>query len=192
MNSTPRNLLYWAVAALVIFLFWSVSARIQKEERLLSFSDFMSQLERGHVRRVTFTGNSIGGEFANGRAFRTYVPLQAEGVVDLLLEKGVEVNARDAGTSSWSQSLVNWFPILIMIAFLMLFGRLSRGTPDVAIMNRVWEALAASDRDLSLDEIASGLRLRPNVKLKAALFQMLREQTIFFTSEKKYRVKTVP
>jgi hypothetical protein len=112
--------------------------------------------------------------------------------VDLLLEKGVEVNARDAGTSSWSQSLVNWFPILIMIAFLMFFGRLSRGTPDVAIMNRVWEALAASDRDLSLDEIASALRLRPNLKLKAALFQMLREQTIFFTSEKKYRVKTVP
>lgn len=45
MNSTLKNLVFWRVAALTIFLFRSVSSRIQKNERQLSFSDFMAQIE---------------------------------------------------------------------------------------------------------------------------------------------------
>jgi hypothetical protein len=51
MSGTTRNLRFWMVATLVIFLFWSVSSRIQKNERQLAFSDFMAQLERGHIAR---------------------------------------------------------------------------------------------------------------------------------------------
>ena len=137
MNSTMKNLMFWMVAALVIFLFWSVSSRIQKNERQLSFSDFMAQLERGHVAKVTITGSQGGsqitGEFKNGQSIRTFAPPQVENLVNVMLEKGVEVNARDANSSSWLGHIISWTPIVIMIAFLIFFMRQMQGSGNRAL-----------------------------------------------------------
>jgi cell division protease FtsH len=132
-----KNLMFWMVAALVIFLFWSVSSRIQKNERQLSFSDFIAQLERGHVAKVTITGSNagaqIGGEFKNGQSFRTFAPPQVENLVNNMLDKGVEVNARDANSSSWLGHIISWTPIVIMIAFLIFFMRQMQGSGNRAL-----------------------------------------------------------
>ena len=137
MNSTMKNLMFWMVAALVIFLFWSVSSRIQKNERQLSFSDFMAQLDRGSVAKVTITGTGSGsqivGEFKTGQLIRTFAPPQIENLVNLMLEKGVEVNARDANSSSWLGHLISWTPIVIMIAFLIFFMRQMQGSGNRAL-----------------------------------------------------------
>jgi cell division protease FtsH len=132
-----KNLMFWMVAALVIFLFWSVSSRIQKNERQLSFSDFMAQLERGHVAKVTITGSNAGsqiaGEFKNGQSFRTFTPPQFENLVNTMLDKGVEVTARDANSSSWLGHIISWTPIVIMIAFLIFFMRQMQGSGNRAL-----------------------------------------------------------
>jgi cell division protease FtsH len=132
-----KNLMFWMVAALVIFLFWSVSSRIQKNERQLSFSDFMAQLERGHVAKVTITGTGAGsqiaGEFKTGQSFRTFAPPQVENLVNTMLDKGVEVNARDANSSSWLGHIISWTPIVIMIAFLIFFMRQMQGSGNRAL-----------------------------------------------------------
>jgi cell division protease FtsH len=132
-----KNLMFWMVAALVIFLFWSVSSRIQKNERQLSFSDFMAQLERGHVAKVTITGSNagaqIGGEFKTGQSFRTFAPPQVENLVNNMLDKGVEVTARDANSSSWLGHIISWTPIVIMIAFLIFFMRQMQGSGNRAL-----------------------------------------------------------
>jgi cell division protease FtsH len=132
-----KNLMFWMVAALVIFLFWSVSSRIQKNERQLSFSDFMAQLERGHVAKVIITGTGAGsqisGEFKNGQSFRTFAPPQIENLVNGMLDKGVEVNARDANSSSWLGHIISWTPIVIMIAFLIFFMRQMQGSGNRAL-----------------------------------------------------------
>ena len=137
MNSTMKNLMFWMVAALVIFLFYSVSSRIQKNERPLSFSDFIAQLDRGHVAKVTITGTGAGsqivGEFKNGQAIRTFAPPQMENLVNLMLDKGVEVHARDANSSSWLGHIISWTPIVIMIAFLIFFMRQMQGSGNRAL-----------------------------------------------------------
>ena len=137
MNSTMKNLMFWMVAALVIFLFWSVSSRIQKNERQLSFSDFMAQLDRGHVAKVVITGTGAGsqivGEFKNGQSIRTFAPPQMENLVNVMLEKGVEVTARDANSSSWLGHIISWTPIVIMIAFLIFFMRQMQGSGNRAL-----------------------------------------------------------
>jgi ATP-dependent Zn protease len=148
----------------------------------------MAQVERGDVVGVTFTGRSISGVFKNGQEFRTFAPSQAEGLVDALLEKGVEVNARDAN-SSWLGHIISWTPIVIMIAFLIFFMRRIRG--GTATMTRIWDVLSGSERDLTEAEIASQLSRASRVQLRSSLYQMVREGTVVFTSEKKYRVKTV-
>ncbi len=132
-----KNLMFWMVAALVIFLFWSVSSRIQKNERQLTFSDFMGQLDRGHVAKVTITGTGAGsqiaGEFKNGQSFRTFAPPQIENLVNTMLDKGVEVSARDANSSSWLGHIISWTPIVIMIAFLIFFMRQMQGSGNRAL-----------------------------------------------------------
>ncbi|HXV60840.1 MAG TPA: ATP-dependent zinc metalloprotease FtsH [Vicinamibacteria bacterium] len=132
-----KNLMFWMVAALVIFLFWSVSSRIQKNERELSFSDFMAQLERGHVAKVTITGTGAGsqivGEFKNGQSIRTFAPPQVDNLVNTMLDKGVEVRARDANSSSWIGHIISWTPIVIMIAFLIFFMRQMQGSGNRAL-----------------------------------------------------------
>ncbi len=137
MNSTMKNLMFWMVAALVIFLFYSVSSRIQKNERPLSFSDFMAQLDQGHVAKVTITGTGAGsqivGEFKNGQAIRTFAPPQMENLVNVMLDKGVEVHARDANSSSWLGHIISWTPIVIMIAFLIFFMRQMQGSGNRAL-----------------------------------------------------------
>ncbi|MGH9334874.1 MAG: ATP-dependent metallopeptidase FtsH/Yme1/Tma family protein, partial [Vicinamibacteria bacterium] len=134
MSQIAKNLVFWLIPALVIVLFWSVSSRIQKNERHLSFSAFMAQLERGHIAKVTITGTEAGseieGEFQNGQAFRTFAPPATENLVDTLLAKGVEVNARDANRSSWLGHIISWTPIVIMIAFLIFFMRQMQSSGD--------------------------------------------------------------
>ena len=137
MNSTMKNLMFWMVAALLIMLFWSVSSRIQQKEKQLTFSDFMEQVDRGSVAEVTITGSSAGsqivGTLKNGDPIRTFAPPQYETLVDKLLSQGVEVSARDANGSSVWAHLINWTPIIIMIAFLVFFMRQMQGSGNRAL-----------------------------------------------------------
>ena len=137
LNSTMKNLMFWMVAALLIMLFWSVSSRIQQKEEQYTFSDFMEYVDRGNVAEVTITGSSAGsqivGTLNNGNAFRTFAPPQYESLVDKLLAQGVEVSARDANGSSVWAHLINWTPIIIMIAFLVFFMRQMQGSGNRAL-----------------------------------------------------------
>ncbi len=137
MNSTMKNLMFWMVAALLIMLFWSVSSRIQQKEKQLTFSDFMEYVERGSVAEVTITGSSAGsqiiGTLNNGDPIRTFAPPQYESLVDKLLSQSVEVSARDANGSSVWAHLINWTPIIIMIAFLVFFMRQMQGSGNRAL-----------------------------------------------------------
>jgi ATP-dependent Zn protease len=193
MSSTLKFVLFWMTAALVIFLFWQVSGRIQKNERRLSYSDFVAQLERGHVKEVTILGSNDGsaivGKFNNGQAFRTFAPPQSGNLVNTLLAKGVEVNAQDRNSPSWLGHIISWTPIVIMIAFLIFFMRQMQGRTQVDA--RIWGLLSGGDEDLSETQISSKLSGVSDRELLDALYRMLRERTIVFTAERKYRVKTV-
>jgi cell division protease FtsH len=199
MSSVRKNLVFWIVAAFVIYLFWSVSSRIQKNERQLSFSEFMEQLERGHVAKVTIRGSSAGseivGEFKNDQAFRTFAPPGVQGLVTTLLEHKVEVKARDANSSSWLGHIISWTPIVILIAFLIFFMRQMAGSPAasqaerrLAAKARIHDLLARNgDEGLSQEEISEKLEFTDREELQTVLYQMLREDTVVFTAGRKYR-----
>ena len=115
MNSTMKNLMFWMVAALVIFLFWSVSSRIQKNERQLSFSDFMAQLDRGQRRQSDHYRHGCwkpDRRASSKTASRSVLSRRRRwrDLVNVMLDKGVEVHARDANSSSWLGHLISWTP----------------------------------------------------------------------------------
>lgn len=207
MNSTLKNLMFWLVSALVIFLFWSVSSRIQKNERLLSFSDFLEQVEAGHVSAVSLTGGEIVGDLKNGQSFRTYVPRQAESLIGLLREHDVEIYARDPNSSSWLGHLISWTPIVIMIAFLIFFMRQMQRPTDAGVgakeqraelKLRLLYSIAASGRALSEQELTNEIvePASPQAAvwrraIRSSLYEMLAEGTVALTPEKKFRARDI-
>ena len=212
-----RTIIGWAVATLVIYLFWIVSARIQRDERVLSFSDFLTQVEGGQVARVTIQGGNIVGDLTNGQAFRTTAPLQAgENFIEALRANDVEIHAYDPNSVSWLGHFISWTPIVIMIAFLMFFMRQAqnprrqsqawnedqRREMKLSILYR----LAGGEQEVSEDDIVSALvepgrpaadAVRPGRSpaagvrkdVRRALYEMLSDQTVELTREKKFRAK---
>ena len=123
MNSTLKSLLFWMVLVVVGVLIWNFSATFQARDKAVTFSDFVKQLDEGQIQKVTMTGNEILGTSKSGEKFRTYAPPQYEGLGNKLIERNVEVSAKEPAASPWATFLVAWAPILLMIGFWVFFMR---------------------------------------------------------------------
>jgi ATP-dependent Zn protease len=71
----------------------------------------------------TITGSDITGINKSNENFRTYAPIQYEGLANKLIERGVVVTARQQTDSPWAALLYTWAPILLMIGFWLFFMR---------------------------------------------------------------------
>jgi len=111
------------VLVVVGVLVWNVSTRFQPNQKPQRFSEFMANVDAGQVARVTITGNEIIGTSKSNENFRTYAPAQYEGLANKLIERGVDVSAREPSASPWSAILFSYAPILLMIGFWIFFMR---------------------------------------------------------------------
>ena len=97
MNSNFRNFALWVIIALLLIalfnLFQSPSQRTTASE--ISYSQLLTDVEDGRVRSVTISGQQISGQYTDGRVFQTFAP-ENSGLVPLLQENGVAINARPA------------------------------------------------------------------------------------------------
>ena len=129
MNSTLKSLLFWMVLVVVAVLIWNFSANFNRGPQQIPFTTFLKEVADGKVAEVEITGNDIKGKYVTGSAagasadFRTYAVAQYEGLGNLLTEKGVIINGRDAAASPWANVLYYWAPILLMIGFWIFIMR---------------------------------------------------------------------
>jgi cell division protease FtsH len=127
LNSTLKSLLFWIVLIGVGIMIWSFSTGWQRQPAPISFTDFLGEVKEGQVHSVVITGNQITGKrngvAGNAAEFRTYAPTQYERLANLLDEKNVKIEAREATTSPWANVLYSWAPILLMIGFWIFIMR---------------------------------------------------------------------
>ncbi|MEC8953051.1 MAG: ATP-dependent zinc metalloprotease FtsH [Acidobacteriota bacterium] len=123
MNPTLRSLLFWMVLVVVGVLIWNFSTDFQTRDTAQTFSEFVVQVEQGQVDSVTMTGNEISGMLKNGDRFRTYAPPQYEGLANTLLERDVQITAKEATASPWATLMYSWAPVLLIIGFWIFFMR---------------------------------------------------------------------
>ena len=128
MNSNFQKLAVW-VAILVLLaalfnLFNNNSAQSRRGEEI-TYSEFLSAVDAGNVTEATISGNRITGLLGgNGGTFMTYAP-EDPGLVERLRAKNIKfkVAPRDEDVPSILNVLLNWFPMLLLIAVWIFFMR---------------------------------------------------------------------
>ncbi len=128
MNDMMKNLLLWlAIAGILVFVFSNFNQQIPA--KMVTYSDFVTSVSSGDVKRVRIEGLTISGERANGEKFETVRPPipDPELMNDLLDKKVIVEGAAPEQQSVWMQLLVASFPIILIIALFMFFMRQMQG-----------------------------------------------------------------
>ncbi len=128
MNSLVKNLVVWAVIAVVLMsVFNNFSPEPQQEARAMTYSSFISDVKAGRIQSVTIEGNTIRGTTIEGRSFRTESP-NDPGLIGDLLANNVEIRAQEPQRRSLVMDiLISWFPMLLLIAVWIYFMRQMQG-----------------------------------------------------------------
>jgi len=118
-----KSLVFWVALFIVGLLIWNVSTKFQQHERRVSFSEFMSWVDAGSVARVEVVGQDVNGVTKGNETFHTYAPSQYEGLVNRLMDRGVQVSSKEQTASPWASLLLGWAPMLLAIGFWLFFMR---------------------------------------------------------------------
>lgn len=128
MNGLAKNLIIWAVIAVVLMsVFNNFSPQQQQDVRSITYSEFIRDVQGGRVDSVTIEGDKIQGQTIEGQRFTTVNPNDT-GLIGDLLQNNVEINAQEDGERSLLMSiLISWFPMLLLIAVWIYFMRQMQG-----------------------------------------------------------------
>ena len=124
-----KNLFLWLIIAIVLVsVFSNFGPRTNGPEKV-AYSQFLKQLDKGSVTRVTVEDNHIiKGLTKNNRHFITYMPVQDNALLGSLLKNNVEVSGQEKQEESFLLHLfINWFPMLLLIGVWVFFMRQMQG-----------------------------------------------------------------
>jgi cell division protease FtsH len=122
-NAWTKSLLIWVgvLFGLVLFVQMIDGGHGAAAGQPLAYSDFVKQVDEGSVRGVTIATSSSGsgavisGKLANGQAFRTVAPTDAN-VSDRLIAKNVAVQVKPEEQSSPLMFMIyNSLPFLLVL-----------------------------------------------------------------------------
>jgi cell division protease FtsH len=127
VNNFGRNLALWVIVALLLvalFNLFQPSSTGGRGAQAFAYSDFLTEVNAGHVREVVIQGRTVGGTLTDGRTFQTYTP-EDPSLVTKLTDKGVRVVARaeESEVHPLFQYLLSWFPMLLLIGVWVFFMR---------------------------------------------------------------------
>ena len=127
MNNFMRNLGIWLVIGMVMLLLFNVLGNRQSEERQLSFSDFITQVESGSVLEVTLRERQVIGVSDTNGHFQTQVP-NYPALFELLEHHQVRVRVEPPDQGNLFFAILNsWLPMLLIIGIWLFFMRQVQG-----------------------------------------------------------------
>jgi cell division protease FtsH len=127
MNSNLKNISLILVLILSMVLVYHLFSSPQKQEKELIYSDFLAQVQTSNVTDVVLKedeqGIEIAGKLKNGENFKSFAPKDPQ-LITTLQSKGVRITAKKIEANPWySQLLLFWAPIVLMIFFWIFIMR---------------------------------------------------------------------
>jgi cell division protease FtsH len=127
MNNVYKNLMLWFVIALIMVVLFNFFNTTTTTKEKISYTEFIDNVENGHVKSVTIKSNIVEGEFKDGKSFETVAPDDPE-LVKILRENKVQIYAKPPEHSPWYlQLLISWLPFLLLIGIWIFFMRQMQG-----------------------------------------------------------------
>ncbi len=156
MNTKTKKLLFWTVVGLfMIFLLnlWNVPPPGGEEQVI--FSDFMAQLERGDVVKVTIKGHQISGQLKNASQIRTYAAEYPD-LVKMLREKNVQIEVVPSGENPWYMSvLMTLAPLAFFLAmWVFLMRRMQPGNTALSLVKSKARMLSEDRKKVTFSDVA--------------------------------------
>jgi len=123
VNSTVKTVLFWLLIGVSALLLWEVvkGARDSQKDKEKNFTEFMADVDQGHVHDVLVDGQQVKGKMTDGSAFHTTVPLNYPDMVKTLRDKGVVITFRDVNSGSLPLQLLGTWAPLILLGALWFF-----------------------------------------------------------------------
>jgi len=127
MNTFLRNIGIWLVIGLVMLMLFNLVGPRKSNERGISFSEFISQIESGSVLEVTIRGSQIHGVSDTNGSFQTQVP-NYPALFKILDSHQVRVKVEPTDeTNLFMAILSSWLPMILIIGIWLFFMRQVQG-----------------------------------------------------------------
>jgi cell division protease FtsH len=122
-----KNLLMWAIIAIVLMTVFSNFGSRQERSNQLTYSQFIQEVKHGRIQKIEIDGHSLNGVTHSGERFSSYAPHDPK-MVDDLLENGVDIIAKAPEKPSLLMNIfINWFPLFVLIGLWIFFMRQMQG-----------------------------------------------------------------
>lgn len=131
MNDLAKNLLTWAIIAIVLVSIFNHYATVSGVPDALTYSEFLNNVRNGKVGQVHIqsndSGNKISGRGVDGSDFQTFGPPDPR-LIDDLIENKVDITAEPPAERSVLVDLIlGVAPILLLIGVWVYFMRQMQG-----------------------------------------------------------------
>ena len=129
MNDLAKNLVLWAVIAVVLLSVFSNFSKQSSSTQTLPYSTYIQMVKSAQVSQVTIEGRDIKGKTNTGSVFKTYSPETSNtAMIGDLLDNNVEITAAaPEGQSLLMTIFISWFPFLLLIGIWIFFMRQMQG-----------------------------------------------------------------
>ena len=127
MNTFIRNIGIWLVIGLVMLMLFNLVGPRESNDREISFSEFISQIESGSVLEVIIRGSQIHGVSDTNGSFQTQVP-NYPALFKILDSHQVRVKVEPTDQTNLFMAILNsWLPMILIIGIWLFFMRQVQG-----------------------------------------------------------------
>ncbi len=119
-----KKILFWVFGiSLILIIFYNTKIEVPKGPKIIPYSDFLEDCEKGKIPEVVIIDNQIKGKMV-GKAkvipFTTQIPYRDENLITFLKQNNVKFKGEDV---SPLQSFLNffWQTIIPTIFFILIF-----------------------------------------------------------------------
>jgi cell division protease FtsH len=127
VNTFLRNIGIWLVIGLVMLMLFNLLGPRESNDRKISFSEFISQIESGSVLEVTIRGSQIHVVSDTNGSFQTQAP-NYPALFEILDRHQVRVTVEPTDQTNLFMAILNsWLPMILIIGIWLFFMRKVQG-----------------------------------------------------------------
>jgi len=155
-----KNLVLWLVIFVAIIALYQFINTPKTTFKKISYSEFLTLVDDNKVNNIEFNENNIKGTFndatdGNLRDFKTIGPATDE-LIQRLGTENIKFSFAQKNESSFTQLLINWAPLIILIALMVFFMRQMQagGTKAMSFGKNKARMLSENQNKITFNDVA--------------------------------------